>query len=250
MPIIDSDPSPVATRPVVVVLGPTGPQGAAGGPTGPTGITGATIVGPTGPTGVRGVGPTGATGAAGPLTGPTGPVGLTGPPGSPGIPGVTGTQGLTGSTGATGSAGTFNSGRFNWAYSTATFGPYGTAATIVGIAAGGGNTYTRKASGFCLVTFSGMVRNSAGGAGAGTNIACYYASSAVPAAGAAAGAYFTLGSTQRFFSIDAAEYAGFTISAFIQLPISSPYWFDLGISSTVGTNAYVRDVQFNLIELY
>lgn len=80
MPIIDSDPSPVATRPVVVVHGPTGATGAFGGPTGPTGSTGAAVTGPTGPTGVRGVGPTGVTGAS--ITGPTGAQGMTGPPGT------------------------------------------------------------------------------------------------------------------------------------------------------------------------
>lgn len=80
MPIIDSDPAQVATRPVVVVHGPTGSTGAFGGPTGPTGNTGAAVVGPTGPTGVRGVGPTGVAGAS--VTGPTGARGMTGPPGT------------------------------------------------------------------------------------------------------------------------------------------------------------------------
>lgn len=82
MPIIDSDPAQIATRPVVVVTG-TGPTGASGGPTGPTGVTGQAVVGPTGPTGVRGVSPTGPTGA-GAFTGPTGATGITGPPGSAG----------------------------------------------------------------------------------------------------------------------------------------------------------------------
>lgn len=89
MPIIDSDPSPVATRPVVVVHGPTGATGNPGGPTGPTGNIGATVVGPTGPTGVRGVGPTGATGATG-ITGLIGATGSTGPPGSAGPTGSVG----------------------------------------------------------------------------------------------------------------------------------------------------------------
>ena len=244
-PIIDSDPSPVATRPVVVVHGPTGSTGAAGGPTGPTGSIGTTVIGPTGPTGVRGVGPTGATGAPGTLTGPSGPTGFTGPPGSVGI---TGSVGATGPTGFTGPAGAFSNDRFGWVYSTATFGPYG-AATLVGMGAAG-SIYTKKASGFVLVMFSGMVRNSLGGVGATTTITGYYGSGSIPAAGTPVGVFATFGSPQRYFSIDAAEYSGFTIAAFVQMSGINAHWFDLGISSSSGNNAYVRDVQFNLIEFY
>lgn len=106
MPIIDSAPATVGTRPVVVVHGPTGSTGPAGGPTGATGATGLAVVGPTGPTGVRGVGPTGNTGAQG-ITGPTGAIGKTGPPGigSPGAPGSASNTGATGSTGPPGVGG-------------------------------------------------------------------------------------------------------------------------------------------------
>jgi hypothetical protein len=85
MPVINSDPALVETRPVVVVHGPTGAVGPSGGPTGPMGPPGPATIGPTGATGDRGVGPTGATGA-GAFTGPTGPRGLTGPPGTLGGP--------------------------------------------------------------------------------------------------------------------------------------------------------------------
>lgn len=245
MPIIDSDPAKISAQPVVVVHGPTGSTGAPGGPSGPTGATGQTIIGPTGPTGVRGIGPTGATGSA--ATGLTGPTGRTGPPGSGG---ATGPIGSIGPTGITGPPGAFDSSRISYAYSSATFGPYGTVA-LVGMGAAGA-VYTRKVSGFVLATFSGMVRNSAGGAGAGTNITGYVGSTATPSAGTSPGISQAFGSTQHFFSTDAAEWSGFMISAFFNLPsgIGNSNWFDLGIASTVGTNAYVRDVQFNLIELF
>jgi hypothetical protein len=106
-------PAPIATKPVVVIGGPTGPSGGPTGPTGPAGlatVTGATGVhGPTGPLGLTGA--TGATGA-GAFTGPmgmTGPVGvgLLGPTGYQGDIGETGPTGPTGigATGATGNPG-------------------------------------------------------------------------------------------------------------------------------------------------
>lgn len=126
MTTVVQGPSPVFTRPIVIVVGPTGPSGSptgATGPTGPTGFTGNTgaqgntgsigpsgVTGRTGPTGVTGnTGPvgssvTGPTGPQGPLTGPTGPIG-TGPTGATGpLTGPTGPFG-TGPTGATGVTG-------------------------------------------------------------------------------------------------------------------------------------------------
>lgn len=135
MPIVDNEPAPIATRPVVVVregvvieghTGATGP--ATPGPTGATGHTGPGGGGPTGPTGAGAfTGPTGAPGLTGPpgsfgptgagstaagLTGPAGPTGSVGPQGNPGSAtntGATGPTGLpggpTGSTGATGAPG-------------------------------------------------------------------------------------------------------------------------------------------------
>jgi hypothetical protein len=94
------------------------------------------------------------------------------------------------------------------------------------------------------------VRNSAGGAGAVTTVTGYYGSGSVPAAGTPVGIFTTFGSPQRYFSTDAAEYSGFMIAAFITMAGTNPHWFDLGISSSVGSNAFIRDVQFNLIEFY
>jgi hypothetical protein len=140
MPIVDSDPAPIETRPVVVVHGPTGATGAAGGPTGPTGASGVSVIGPTGPTGVRGVGPTGVTGAQG-LTGPTGTVGKTGPPGSPGATGLPGSAVNTGATGAAGAPGVpgsaVNTGATGPTGATGLFGPTGATGTATNTGATG-----------------------------------------------------------------------------------------------------------------
>jgi hypothetical protein len=229
-------PAEVMTRPVVVVHGPTGPSG---GPTGATGPVGA--VSTTGATGVRGptgsTGPTGVTGAASTATGPTG---MTGPVGSVGVIGPLGPTGPTGPQLA-------NPNNWMRVYSSTVYGPIGTSFVHIGL--GGSWTYTLVASGVYLVIVSGIVRNSAGGAGGGTTIQFISGSGSPPTAGVApTGIQF--GRDQRFFLTNAADQVGFTF------PIMGsgwgtgvPIWHDLTVKSTVGTNAYVQDLHFVLIEL-
>ena len=253
MTVQSKTPAAIMAQPVVVVQGPTGPMGGPTGPTGPggPGVTGAVGgLGPTGPTGAGGPGPVGPTGI-------TGPIGLVGPPGSPGpqstVTGPTGPQGVggpgssvPGPTGPTGPVGAINSSRTRSYDDLGPFGPYETA-SFIGL---GGNTLftTHTPGGYVLATFNGMVRNSLGGAGAGTDVAAFYGTGTAPAAGSTAAAGTQLGIPKRYFSKDDTEYSGFTITAFLPLAAATQYWFDLKINSTSGANAYVRDVQFTLVE--
>lgn len=229
-------PAPILAQPVVVIGGPTGPSG---GPTGPTGSTGYT--GPTGSTGVRGqtgpvgTSPTGPTGA-GAFTGPTG---FTGPPGSVG-PSST----VTGPTGPTGPMPVIGSERTRFYNSAGPFGPYGTSPVVLGLNV---QFTTHNPGGYCLFTITGMARNSAGGAGAATTLVGAGGTGTPPVAGAALGGS-TLTNPKTFFSTDAAEYAGFTVTGFYTLATATTYWFDLAVQSSVGNNAYVRDITLTLIE--
>lgn len=230
MPTQVSFPASIMTKPVVVVGGPTGPSGGPMGETGPVGPIGETgPLGLTGPTGALGTGPTGATGAGA----FTGPAGMTGPPGA-GTPGL----GFTGPTGAVGASVTASG-----AYLTSNgpFGPYSVATSI-----GFGAVYTPTRTGKVLVMFSGMVRNSLGTPSASTLVSARYSLGSPPIPGvAASGTDF---GSKNFVSGDANEYAGFTIFNIITLAIGTAFWFDLAISSSIGANAYVRDVQFVLLE--
>jgi collagen type VII alpha len=239
MPTQSNTPAPIMAQPVVVVGGMTGPPG---GPTGPVGAIG--VTGPTGGFGVTGsIGPTGPTGTIGP-TGAgafTGPTGFTGPPGSAGGTGAA-AIGPTGATGPTGTAVTSVS-TFS-ADSAGPFGPYGTTLAMIG----SGYQFTPVKSGRVLVTFAGQARNSAGAGGGGTNIYGRYGTGTPPTAGAAnTGTNF--GGAQAMFSTSATNQSGFTVTEIITLTVGTMYWFDLMIQSTTGTNAYVLDVQFSLVEL-
>jgi hypothetical protein len=187
MPVINSDPALVETRPVVVVRegaiisGPSGPTGASGptgsmgptgiSPTGPTGDAGPTgpgaPQGPTGPIGMTGPpgGPTGPTGATGPLGGPTGPTGLPGSTGSPGIggTGITGPTGPAGSTGlgVTGPTGpvaigpTGPAGGPTGATGAGATGPAGpSASAIIAVIDGGGAAITTGVKGYVEVPYA------------------------------------------------------------------------------------------------
>jgi hypothetical protein len=230
-------PAEVMTRPVVVVHGPTGP---AGGPTGATGPVGAAST--TGATGVRGptglTGPTGSTGAASTAIGPTG---FTGPPGSVGTFGPTGPTGTVGPRFSGGDASTQR------VYSSNVYGPFGTTAVHAGF--GSMWTYTPNLSGSMLIIVSGIVRNTVGGAGAGTEIGFYMASGSPPTAGTSPQG-IQIGKTQRFFMVNAAEQIGFSIPVISSAwTVGTSLWFDLVIKSTVGTNAYVQDLHFVLLEI-
>jgi collagen type VII alpha len=233
-------PAPIMAQPVVVVGGPTGPSGGPTGATGPAGL--ATITGATGSVGPTGVtGPTGAVGAtgAGAFTGPTG---RTGPPGSAGAAStVTGPTGPLGATGAsTGIGGIYT------AASGGPFGPYGTTLSFIGL----GFRYTPVSSGRLMLIFAGLARNSTGGTGAGTSIMAKYGTGASPVAGAAGGSGTQFGQFQQSFSASANDYSGFTVMEIVSsLTLGTTYWFDLAITATAGSTAYVRDTQFMLIEL-
>lgn len=229
-------PAPILAQPVVVIGGPTGPSGGPTGTTGPTGRTGAAATGVTGNTGPSG--PTGSTGhtGAGAFTGPTG---FTGPPGSLG-PSST----VTGPTGPIGPMPVIGSERTRFYNTAGPFGPYGTSPVVLGLNV---QFTTHNPGGYCLLTITGMVRNSAGAAGAGTSVVGAGGTGTPPVAGAALGGA-SLTNPKTFFSTDAAEYAGFTVMGFINISMSTTYWFDLAVQSSVGTNAYVRDITLTLIE--
>lgn len=232
-------PAEIMTKPVVVIGGPTGP---AGGPTGPTGVTGST--GPTGFTGVRGqtgplgTGPTGSTGA-GAFTGPTG---MTGPVGAGG-PGPIGPTGVTGPP-------LTNSGKVVSNSTNVVFGPYGTGTTVIGL----GYTYVIKGpGGLLLVIASGLARNAAGGAGAATLVSLRWGTGTPPAA--MSGNFGnTVGVNQNLFFVNAADKAGWCIpwigGGFAASPgVGAQIWFDLAVSSSVGTNAFVQDINFVVVEM-
>jgi len=236
-------PSQIMAQPVVVVGGPTGPASGVTGTDGPTGNTGPTgLVGETGPTGPTGFGPTGPQGE-GAFTGPTGG---TGPPGSFGGMGSVGPTGPQGAQGAQGVPGT--GGLKNWlnTASSGPYGPYGTALTMLGLGVGHLHT-TQYGSPRLLIIISGMMRNSTGGAGAGTKISGRYGTGAAPVTGAAVSgnAFYT---DQTHFTTDPDGYSGFSISCLASLSSSTPYWFDLAVASTAGTTAYVKDVLVTVME--
>ncbi|HEX6825739.1 MAG TPA: hypothetical protein VF077_05415 [Nitrospiraceae bacterium] len=238
MTVESKTPAPIMAQPVIVVGGHTGPAGGATGPTGPIGlpsaVTGPTgALGPIGPTGAEHTGPTG----VGAFTGPTG---YTGPPGG----GPIGPTGMTGPTGPP----AYLTGRTKSMYDSGTYGPYGARAQL-----GFGNTIqylTHIPGGFCQVTFSGTVRNSAGAGGGETQVVGWSGTGVPPAQGANSpgGSAFAWAS-QRYVSSDAGQYAAFYITAFVNLTTNSYYWFDISIQSTSGGgSAYVRDLQFTLVE--
>lgn len=229
-----SFPAQIMAKPVVVIGGPTGP---AGGPTG--------VVGPSGPTGGQGVtGPTGHTGPTGlGVTGPqgegafTGPTGNTGPPGS----GAPGAMGVTGPTGAPGES-VVAAGRTNQASNT--YGPYGTSPTSIGW--GNITSYTPSKTGQVFLIISGQARCSFGAGAGNMYISARYGTGAPPNAGTSAAG--TEWGSKNHVSADSTEYAGFTITSLLFLGVGTAFWFDLAITSPSGNNAYVRDVNFTLLE--
>jgi hypothetical protein len=228
-------PAEIMTRPVVVVHGPTGPSG---GPTGPTGPIGAASA--TGATGVRGPsGVTGATGPTGAASSVTGPTGMTGPVG----------QGGLGPIGPTGPVGPQLAIADHWTrvYDSTIYGPYGSSATHIG--RGTAWSYTLAGSGIYLVIVSGVVKNTAGGAGGGVTLQFMSGNGTPPVAGASATG-FQFGRDLRLFLVDAADQVGFTF------PIigsgwgtTGTIWHDLTVRSSLGANAYVQDLHFVLVEL-
>jgi hypothetical protein len=236
MAIESTTPAEIMAQPVVVVHGPTGP---AGGPTGPTGPT---SLGLTGPTGFRGqTGPIG--------TGPTGPTGVgafTGPTGFAGPPGSIGPIGPYGPTGPTGTR-LSNPNAMRTYYSSAQQGPFGTTFAMLGY--GSLWTYTPTTTGSILLNITGVVRNAAGGAGAGTTIQVRWQSGAPPNSGTSQSG-IQLGQDLRYFLNAATEQVGFAFTwAGGGFSIGTQIWFDLCIRSTVGTNAYVQDIHFVALEL-
>jgi len=227
-------PAPIMAQPVVVVGGPTGPSG---GPTGPTGPIAEASVGPQGipgPTGPIGTGPTGPQGH----TGTDGPKGLTGPPGSFGPVGSTGPTGSEGPPGVTSMA-------FKTAIVGGPYGPVGTAVTLIGLNL---SHIVVGADAQLAIEISGMVRTSVpGGGGGGVNLSGRYGPGAPPPAGETAvlGTGFPV--TSQFFSTDPQGYFGFSVRLSAVF-VPGTWWFDLSIASTVGNNAYVRDVYATLIE--
>jgi Collagen triple helix repeat (20 copies) len=248
MSVQSTIPAAILAQPVVVVGGPTGPSGGPTGPTGPEGtaaVTGAT--GNTGPTGALGptgsLGPTGDGAFTGP-TGMTGPPGSFGPPGMTGPSGIDGVDGVTGTTGPTGASTQVVLANTKSANDSGPFGPYSTLATSIGF--GDLTRYLTKRTGLVFVVFSGMVSNSLGTAAAGTLVSARYGPDEPPVAGGlAAGIEF---GARTFNSTDPNEFSGFTIMGIISLGVPVTYWFDLAIQSASGPTAYVRDVQFTLIE--
>lgn len=230
-------PAPIAAQPVVVIGGPTGPSG---GPTGTVGPTGPQ--GPSGSTGVRGM-----TGPIG--TGPTGPAGagaFTGPTGQTGPAGSYGGAGTQGATGPTGPR-TAAAANQRLSYHPQTFGPFGTSFVMVGL--GGYWQYQPAVTGALLIIVSGLVRNSAGGAGAGTTLQLRWGNGTAPAAGSAA-VGFQLGMDLRPFLTNPSDYVGFALPIVTFFtPDFSTHWFDLAVKSTVGNNAYLQDINFVLLEI-
>lgn len=227
-------PAPVMARPVVVVGGPTGPSA---GPAGP--------VGPRGPTGDAGL--PGGVGATGPIgTGPTGPLGNTGPDGPRGFtgpPGAFGPLGPTGYTGATGSAGALTRGYVSTVFA-GPFGPISTVPVIVGV----GASYIVRGTGPILALFTGLIRNSTGGAGGGTIVVGRYGTGTPPAQGDSSNLGTSFPSPMNFFTTDDLGYYAFTSRLVAPLLVGATYWFDLTIQSMSDPTAYVRDVHFTLIE--
>lgn len=236
MPIESTVPAEIAAQPVVVVRegvviqGYTGPTGADGAPslvTGPTGF------GQTGPIGI--VGPTGV-GAF------TGPMGMTGPPGAGGV----GPMGFTGPTGSR-----FGGGSDTWGRDSSNnvYGPFGTAYAHVGR----GNSWTHQhvSSGVALVIVSGVARNSAGGAGASTIININTGTGSSPPAYGAPENGFSFVQPVNIFLTNAADKVGFTINLISAGWGNPPFtlWFDLVVKSSVGNNAYVQDLHWNLVEI-
>jgi len=227
-------PAPVLAQPVVLVGGPTGPSG---GPTGPTG--------PEGPASI--VGPSGATGPMGPVgTGPTGPSGFTGPTGAAGRTGPGGSFGGVGQTGPTGPQGEQGVAYhgYNFAMLNGPIGPFATTPAAIGL----GFSYGPVYDSLILVTITGMVRNSFGGAGGGTNLTGRYGVSTPPVQGQTSFLGTAFPMTVHHFSTDPSGYSGFTTQLVYRSFGTDVTWFDLAISSTSGSNAYVRDVHLTLIE--
>jgi hypothetical protein len=124
------------------------------------------------------------------------------------------------------------------------YGPIGTAPTLIGLTLLHNLSFEAQVA----VEISGMVRNSAGGSGAGTNLVGRFGLGLVaPPAGETIELGLQFPVPAQFFTIDPQGYYGFTIRMHATLAAGT-YWFDLAISSTVGNNAYVRDVYLTLIE--
>ena len=238
MPIDSNIPAEIMVRPVAVVIqetgGPTGPPGPTGSMGDPSSVTGATgSIGQTGPTGI--IGPTG-------LGAFTGPTGMTGPPGAGGV----GPMGFTGPTGPRFGGGTDTWGRD---YSNTVYGPFGTSYAHVGL----GNFWEHEnvSSGNALVIVSGTARNSAGGAGASTFIKLNCAVGTPPVAGASE-VGFSFGRELNIFLTNPADKVGFSIpiiSSGWGSPPGPLLWFDLCVRSSVGSNAYVQDLTWVLVEI-
>jgi hypothetical protein len=239
MPIDSNIPAEIMVRPVAVVIqetggptGVTGPTGAAGDPSSVTGPTG--LVGQTGPTG--GVGPTGV-GAF------TGPMGMTGPPGAGGV----GPMGMTGPTGARFGGGTDTWGRSS---DSTIYGPYGPTYTHCG--RGNAWRHDHVSSGVSLIVVSGLARNSAGG-GVGANtlvkLNCGVGTAAPPAGSSEQG--FSFGRELNIFLTNSNDWVGFTIPVISAGWGNPPFslWSDLVVRSSVGSNAYVRDLHWVLVEI-
>ena|SRR5215471_5233458 len=227
-------PAPILAQPVVVVGGPTGPGG---GPTGPTGPQGAmSLTGTTGPTGRTG--PSGPTG----IMGPTGAGAFTGPGGVTGPPGSIGMTGATGVTGPTGPIGAAQSGARNFANPA---GGYGVTPTFVGL----NFTATPIKTGNVMAWMAGVALNTTSGGGS-VNITAYYGTGTPPVPGDSSPVGAVFGLTQHLVLASGTEQVGFMITDKISgMTLNTTYWFDLMISTTSGTGAFVKDIQGTALEV-
>lgn len=223
MTVTVNTPSPVSSRPVVVIRGVTGPTGPGVGSTGPTGPTGRT-----GPTGALGTGPTGATGRTG-AAGGTGPTGLTGPAGDIGHTGAY-AQGATGGSVAS------------------PVGNISTTPAMMGLGATAGFAYTPVATGRLLILVAGVAMNSTD-PGDGTTITGKYGTGSAPA-NAAASTGTTFGAAQHFVASTTAGQQGFTVLGLISgLTLNTPIWIDLVLVAVSGGGSTVKDVQCVILEV-
>ncbi len=223
MTVTVNTPSPVSSRPVVVVRGVTGPTGPGVGDTGPTGPTGRT-----GPTGALGTGPTGHTGATS-ATGPTGPTGLTGPAGDRGPTGAY-AQGVTGGSSATPT------------------GNVSTVAAMMGLGTIAGFAYTPLSTGKLFILVAGMALNSSG-AGDGTTVTGKYGTGAAPS-NSDASTGTTFGIAQHFVASTTAGQQGFTVTGIVTgLGLGVAIWVDLSLLAVSAGGSTVKDVQCVILEV-
>jgi hypothetical protein len=122
-----------------------------------------------------------------------------------------------------------------------TLGPYGPAEMAVGFRL----LYTTSKSGIVLVMFAGQARN--GVAGAVTTIRGRYGTGAAPNPSATTGLGTQFSVEQEYVSGTATDRGGFTVMKILELPLTD-YWFDISVQSSVGSNAYVANVQMFVIE--